>query len=132
MKKKILTICLIVTLLAVSFAAGFSVTKSQAVVPLGFGGHLLFWLPCTCSASLWLFYLPVPDEPFPGGPLGWGPYDTITYSFYNVVTPGVWHLGQYLPGVQSCWEYAIFFCFPLPVLGHETMVGTSMTPVPFN
>jgi hypothetical protein len=130
MKKKILTVCLITVLLAVSFAAGFSAVKSQAV-GLGFSGHLLAWLPCTCSASLWLFYAPTIEQIFPGGPLNYAPYSAITYSFYNMVTPGVWHLGKYLPGVQGCWIIIPFACIPLPVLGNETMVGTSGVPTPF-
>jgi hypothetical protein len=130
MKKNIFIICLIVVLLAISFAVGFSVTKSRAIAALDFSGHLVSWLPCTCSASLWLFYAPNVDQPFPGGALDYSPYSTITYSYYNMMTPGVWHLGQYLPGVQSCWIYVGAGCAPLPVLGHEIMVGTSGVPTP--
>jgi len=130
--KKIYIICLITFLTAAAFFAGFSATKSSAIVPLPFGGQLVFWLPCTCTASLWLFYAPIPNAVFPGGPLGYGPYDTITYQYYNMVTPGVWHLGTYLPGVQSCWIIIPHACIPLPVIGHEIMVGTSMVPTPAN
>lgn len=129
MKKKIFTFCLIFVLFAVSFAAGFSVTKSQAIVPLGFGGMLLDWEICDCSYSFWLFYAPIGvPSPFPGGPLGYSPYDTVTYSYYDMLDPGVWHLGMYLPFVQTCWVFDGFGCFPLPVLGHEIMVGTSLKP----
>jgi hypothetical protein len=131
MKKKISTICLIVILIAISFAFGFSATKTQAVIPLGFSGHLISWLPCTCSASLWLFYAPNLVSSFPGGPLNYAPYATITYPYYNMITPGVWHMGTYLPGVQSCWIIIPPVCVPLPVLGHEVMVGTSAVPTPF-
>lgn len=131
MKKIFLTICLVVLLLIISFIAGFSVTKSQAVVPLGFGGRLIDFAYCPCSDSLWLFYAPMLDGPFPGGALSWSEYDTVTYPFYNMVTPGVWHLGLFLPGVQGCWVYDWDGCYPIPVLGHEVMVGTSAEPEPF-
>ena len=131
MKKKLFTISLIVVMLAISFAVGFSVTKTQAVVALPFGGHLLLSIPCTCSIALWEYYLPIPNAVFPGGPLAYTPYATITYSYYNVITPGVWHLGTYMPGVQSCWMWYGPVCAPLPVLGHEIMVGTSLVPTPF-
>lgn len=132
MKKKIITACLVIMLLTVSFMAGFSVTKSQAVVPLGFGSILLDWFPCDCSGSLWLYYSGLPNSPFLGGALGYGPHDTITYSYYNVTTPGVWHLGLYSPGVQSCWLFVVEGCIILPVVGHELMVGTSLTPAEDN
>jgi hypothetical protein len=131
MKKNISTICLIILLLAVSFTVGFFATETQAVVPLGFSGHLMWWLPCTCSGSLYLFYAPNVDSSFPGGPLNYAPYATITYSYYNMITPGVWHLGTYLPGVQGCWIIVPHGCAPLPVLGQEVQVGTSMLPTPF-
>lgn len=132
MKKKISTFFLVGLLLIVSFAAGFSVTKSQAKVNvlLGFGGQLIDSTPCTCSGGLWLLYAPIANASFPGGALSYNEYVTITYPFYNMTTPGVWHLGTYLPGVQGCWMFADvgWACFPVPVLGHEVMVGTSATP----
>lgn len=128
MKNRIFIYCLIFILLAVSFAAGFFVTKSQAVVPLAFGGMLIGVTECTCSGSLWLLYAPLgAPSPFPGGPLNYSLYSTITYSFYNVTTPGVWHMGLYLPGVQGCWIFVVEGCAPLPVVGSEVMVGTSTT-----
>ena len=137
MKKRFFTICLVTALVVSCFGLGFFATTSKAVVPLPFGGHELFWVPCTCSAAMWIYYITSMDAPgvpsvdFPGGALGYVPYETLLYSAYNVETSGVWHLGQYLPGVQSCWMYAVFGCFPLPVLGTETQVGTSLSPLPF-
>jgi len=137
MKKKFFTICLVSVLIFSSFVLGFFVTTSYGEgLGLPFGGHEVFWVPCTCSAALWIYYIPatdagVPSADFPGGALAYTPYSTLLYSAYNVETPGVWHLGQYLPGVQSCWMAAFFGCFPLPVLGTETQVGTSLSPVAF-
>lgn len=130
MKKRSFIIFLIVAMIAVSFVAGFSITKSRAVAPLAFSGHLVKWLPCTCNGGLWLFYAPNIDSSFPGGALSYAPYSTITYPYYNMTTPGVWHLGTYLPGVQSCWFYTGHHCIILPTLGHEVMVGTSAVPTP--
>ena len=137
MKKKFLTICLVVTLIVSCFSLGFFVTTGHGEgFGLPFGGHEVMWIPCTCSAALWIYYIPsmdagVPSVDFPGGALAFMPYATFLYSAYNVETPGVWHLGQYLPGVQGCWMYGVFSCFPLPVLGTETQVGTSLSPVAF-
>ena len=129
MKKRFFIICLIATIVISSFGIGFFTAKSRAVsVGLPFGGRELFWIPCTCSASIWIYYLAAQPSDFPGGPLTYAPYMTQLFSFYNVETPGVWHLGQYLPGVQTCWMYDGFGCFILPALGGETEVGTSMTP----
>jgi hypothetical protein len=131
MKKKIFTFCLVTVMLVVSFITGFSVSKSQAIVPLGFGGHLMSWFYCDCSDSWWLFYAPMPDSSFLGGALSWADYDSMTYPYYNMLTPGVWHLGLYLPGVQGCWFYDGLICEALPVEGDEIMVGTSMKPTAF-
>lgn len=125
MIKKISIICIGMLLIGVCFAFGFYVAKTKAVGPIAFGGRLTQVKFCNCSASYWLFYAPLPDSSFPGGPLSYVPYATKVYSFYKMTTPGVWHLGTYLPGVQSCWVAVHHGCLPLPVLGQEVMVGTS-------
>lgn len=128
MKKNIFTFCVIGVLLAAFFTAGFSITKSRAAALLPFGGRLVDWMYCTCSDSFWEFYVGAEPSPFPGGALAYVPYATILYANYNMWTPDVWHLGQYIPGVQSCWMYAGEGCFTLPVIGTEAQVGTSLTP----
>jgi hypothetical protein len=130
MKKHFFTICLISALIISSFGLGFFAAASHsAAVGLPFGGRELFWIPCTCTVSnLWIYYLAATPSNFHGGALVYSPYITQLFSFYNVETPDVWHLGQYLPGVQSCYMYAVFGCYPLPAIGTEMQVGTSMTP----
>jgi hypothetical protein len=60
-----------------------------------------------------------------GGPLGYNPWSTITYLYYQIDTIGVWHLGTYLPNVQSCWIDIGEDCAVLPTSGLEFQVGTS-------
>ena len=94
-----------------------------------FGGFVNFSIPCTCTASLlWVWHTPL----FLGGPivatgpLVYSPFTTIPYPHYLFGIPGTWDLGSYIPGVQACWMYAGFFCFPLPSIGLMTLAGTSL------
>lgn len=94
-----------------------------------FGGLVSFSIPCTCTPSLlWVWHTPL----FLGGPivatgpLVYSPFTTIPYPEYMFGVPGAWDLGTYIPGVQACWMYAVFFCFPLPSIGLMTMAGTSL------
>ena len=93
---------------------------------LPFGGLASFPLPCTCSATLAIWFAPL----YLGGPIAitgplvYSPYSTIPYAYYMIGVPGVWHLGSYLPGVQACWMYAGVACVPFPTIGLMTKVGT--------
>jgi hypothetical protein len=40
----------------------------------------------------------------------------VSYSTYST-SPAQKYVGTYIPGVQSCWIYAVYGCFTLPVYG---------------
>lgn len=135
MKKKILIISIALVLVSASFIAGFvmKTEKSTAAAPamLPFGGHLLLAEDCECSQAFELYYLPaMPLANFPAGG-GWLAYDTkttIVYSYYNMITPGVWHMGLYIPGRQSCWSLHRGLCLVANDMGTIFEAGTSLVP----
>lgn len=100
---------------------------------LPFGGLVSYTIPCTCPSSigsLWIWFTPL----FLGshvpitGPLVYVPYVSQLYAWFMIGVPGAWHLGSYVPGVQACWMLIPppgVGCFPLPVAGVITQVGTS-------
>ena len=95
---------------------------------LGFGGVVSFPLPCTCSATEWIWFTPLDlggPAPYIAGPLVYSPYSTILYSNFSPGVPLYQHIGDYIPGVQACWMYAGVFCFPLPNIGLMFQLGTS-------
>ncbi|KKW15829.1 MAG: hypothetical protein UY54_C0003G0005 [Parcubacteria group bacterium GW2011_GWA2_50_10b] len=110
-----------------SFAVFFLPARPAHAQGLPFGGLATFSIPCTCSATLAVWFTPL----YLGGPIVitgpivYSPYSTIPYAYYMTGVPGVWHLGSYLPGVQACWMYAVAGCFPFPTIGLMTKVGTS-------
>lgn len=137
MKKNFFVILISVILIGASFAAGFLIKnqKSSAAAPLllPFGGELWSAEWCECSATFDLFYSPIyPLAVFPvaGAWLGYDPALTVVYAQYNMITPGVWHLGQFIPELQTCWSFHRSLCFPVGDEGAILQVGTSLTPSP--
>lgn len=99
---------------------------SHAVVLLGFGGLQTIAIPCTCSPFLQVYFAPMyPNPPFPfAGSLDYG-LSTITHPYFLVGVPSKWGLGQYIPGVISCWDYVGVACVPRPSWGLMFRIGTS-------
>jgi hypothetical protein len=61
------------------------------------------------------------------GVMGYVPYATIPFAnFIPAIVPSVPDLGAYIPGVQSCWMYAVVACFPLPVIGTIGFYGSGL------
>ena len=98
--------------------------------PLPFGGLASFSVPCTCSGNLWIWFTPL----YLGGPINitgpmiYSPYSSILYAYFMIGIPGIWHLGSYIPGVQSCWMAVPTVppaCIPLPAAGQIFQVGTN-------
>ncbi len=96
---------------------------TQALVPplVPFGGLDVAHIPCTCTGGavhqIYFGKFSFP-RPIGAGSLSWV-VGTIGYAHY-IPHPGAHVLGSVIPGVQMCWMYAAFFCFPLPNLG---MIG---------
>lgn len=116
--------------LALIVAFVFFPLKTNALVPplLGFGGLSVATIPCTCSIAEWGYYLPLYiNTPIPlTGPLVYFPAGTFPFAYYLPTVPTTFNEGAFVPGVQACWEYAGFFCFPLPSYGVMAFVGTSL------
>lgn len=98
----------------------FPSLSSAAVLP-AFGGNVILSIPCTCTPIPTyhiifglpfynpapvqigaLNYSPVLSPPVVAGSVG-GP---ATYSFFNIgIPPGTKDIGDYVPGVQSCFMW---------------------------
>ncbi|MBI5134578.1 MAG: hypothetical protein HZA81_04340 [Candidatus Taylorbacteria bacterium] len=104
--------------------------RAKAVIPplLSYGGANIFSIPCTCSFSSWSFYAPLYLSSIPmAGPIAYVP--GASWLFANFIPPFNLYAdyeGAFLPGVQACWMYAGFFCFPLPSLGVTAFTGTGL------
>ncbi len=118
-----------------TFCLGFVLLfpfRSQAVVPMPFGGYNVFAKPCLCSAgTVWyVWYAPLhlgsPAPPITGAMAVGVPPSSLWYAYFDPQIPTTWSLGHYMPGVQSCWQPATHGCNPWPVLGHVYQVGSSL------
>lgn len=121
MKKKIIAF---VILIPVVVGGLFFNHPSSAQAQMPFGGFVSWVMPCTCSANFWMmmtpFYSPVPSA----GALVYQPGATIVYANYVIPSPGVWLLGDYVPGVQACYIIIPFGCMVIPSNGVMRQVGT--------
>lgn len=99
---------------------------AQAVILRSFGGRLALPIPCTCQLGVTLTYIPV--NPAPPQLLFQPPASQLKMAF-NIVTPGVWLLGNYLPSPATCLVGVPPACVPgaIPV-GIIYQVGTSAAP----
>jgi len=101
----------------------FGPQQAEASAGMPFGGELYYSWYCDCS-DMWLLVI----EPLPpsyAAVLDYVP-ESEMYMFYNIPI-SLYLLGIYEPGAgEECWEYAGYFCFPIPAEGLITpMVGSS-------
>ena len=112
------------------FMFAFFPLKSHALVPplVGFGGLNIFSMPCTCSFNAWAYYAPLYLSPIPmTGPLVYT--EGASFLFANFIPPvdtEASDVGAYLPGAQICVTGAPPYCFPMPSIGAEVFLGTSI------
>ena len=118
------------SILFTAFLIFFPVAYTYAIAPLGFGGYVVFAIPCTCPPFGWnitygIFYpalvntlrtLYLPPTAIPYS------YQT---SIYPVPLPTSWELGSYIPGPGACLT-GVPPCLPLPAGGTIVRVGASM------
>ncbi len=124
--KRTKNLCLIV-LCAFYLFPLFGQKNVEANTALPFGGLVTFTLPCTCSGALWIWFTPLWLGNIPGsGPLVYVPYSSLLYQGYMIGVPGAWHLGEYAPGVQACFQVTPVGCIPQPAIGVITQTGTSV------
>ena len=112
----LLGIASILFFLAVSFGVG---VKTSNAALLGFGGRILWVMPCPCSGNL-----AIAIGPPRGGIYSFGP-GSIPYAWYQIFHPGPWALGSYVPG-NACLWFIPFGCAGFPTMGTMINVGTSM------
>lgn len=109
-------------------------TSASAVVTgVSFGGKINFIVPCPCSGGFAVHFTPlfinssVPTT----GALYYSSFSSLLYSWYNPITPTVWNLGKFIPGVQECWVPVGLGCVIIPTLGSIIYEGTSGLPKGF-
>ena len=89
-----------------------------------YGGHQLFWFPCTCSAStLHIIFDYRTLRPLS---LVYQPGFSILYLYYNVF--GTYLLGSYQPSGE-CRIYVGYSCVSYPaegIMGNRPGTGTSL------
>lgn len=100
---------------------GWLAEPAQAITGAPFGGPIVYVYPCSCPPEI--FSLGV-------GPPSTAPvlnYAAGTQAFLSYNLPAArFLLGLYTPGVQSCWQFDILGCFPIPAAGQiQPMVGSS-------
>lgn len=112
-------------------------TSALAVVTgVSFGGKIHYIIPCTCSGGAAVFYSPLyinSSVPTVGSLYYSSPpsLPTVLFSWYNPITPTVWNLGKFIPGVQECWVPVGLGCVFIPTLGSIIYEGTSGLPKGF-
>lgn len=124
MKKKFVTTVLLISFV---FVVTLSSPKPAHAQFLPFAGLASFSLPCTCSATLWIWFTPLylGGPAILTGPMIYSPFSTIPFAYYHFGLPGIWHLGSYIPAIPACWMFAGVGCFPLPAIGLMFLVGTN-------
>ena len=125
MKKKQVS-ALIRSLVLVGVFLPVSSVRAQFELP--FGGIVSFPINCTCApGNIWVWFTPLylGGPAVIAGPMVYSVYATRLYANFRIGVPSTYHLGSYIPGVQTCWMYAVVACFPLYSVGLMTKVGTN-------
>ncbi len=91
-----------------------------------FGGFVVNVIPCTCSANFWLYMTPFFSPAPMSGALVYQPGGTIVFAHHVIPSPGVWLLGDYVPGIQTCFIWVGLACVPVPSFGVIHQTGTSL------
>lgn len=122
--KKFIGLALLLAFIAI-FLPAAQVRAQTTLLP--FAGIVSYTTECTCSGTLYIWFAPLylGGSVVVTGPMIYSPYSTILYAYYNIGVPGLWHLGDYIPGAQTCWIYVGTACAPLPADGLMSKVGTN-------
>jgi hypothetical protein len=126
----LILVCLLIVMVPSSVSA---VAYANPGTGFGFGGWVSFFIPCTCSAGLWIFFTPLflSGSPTPiVGSLTYTPGVSDLYPLYSIAVPTSWELGDYVPGAQTCLTGVPPACVPLLAIGLMNRVGTSAPGFP--
>lgn len=101
------------------------VPEANAEMGMPFGGDLLFTFPCICTGGeVWSVEL-LPMPPTFAAILDYT-IGTQMFSYYTAPF-ALNFLGEYIPGIPSCWQGVEPYCFLIPSWGLMTpMLGTSL------
>jgi len=117
-----------ILLVSLLFAPYFLFPTPAMAVGAAFGGVINLIVPCSCSGGFAVFYTPLYiNSPIPTtGFLYYSSFSSLLYSWYNPITPTVWNLGKFTPGVQGCFiPTPPAGCAVFPTLGSIIYEGTS-------
>jgi len=129
---KLSLVTLIVLALFVSLKPQEAQAQSeQCPYPGCFAGYSLpFMYSCTCSTYYnWMVFFPFHTNGIITGAAMSVPM-IVNYSIYST-SPAQRYVGTYVPGLQSCWIYAVYGCFTLPVYGTVLEMTGVGEPGPF-
>lgn len=114
--------------LASLFLTSYFLLPTPALaIGTSFGGMIDFIVPCSCSGGFAVYFTPLYlNSPVPiTGALYYSSFSSLLYSWYNPITPTVWNLGKFTPGVQECLIPVPDGCMVFPTLGSIIYEGTS-------
>lgn len=114
-----------------AFAAVFvPKTAHAALTGLPFGGRVMYATPiCTCTPAVIQVFVGLPQPTATSNFNLNYVYGTQAFSWYTLPMPGVATLGEYAPGVQSCYMFVGKACIPIFAAGQITpMTGSSLSP----
>ncbi len=127
-------VTIIILFIFVTLPALYPLSKAQAI-GLPYGGLVDFvdYYDCDCpltyGASLLYF---APESAYPLSiseiPLAYNPYVTTQIYEHGVIpVAGVYHIGTYIPGLETACMYYVYpyECYPSYFQGAIDMVGTS-------
>lgn len=114
--------------LAIFVGGIFFSQPKPAKAQIPFGGFVTWTMPCTCSANFWMMMVPLYMPAPAAGALVYQPGASMVYANYVIPSPGVWLLGDYMPGIQACYIVIPYGCMIIPSMGVIFRTGTSLGP----
>lgn len=105
-------------------------TARAALTGLPFGGYVMYATPiCTCTPAIMQVFIGLPSAGATSNFTLNYAYGTQAFSWYTLPMPGVATLGEYTPGVQSCYMFVGKACIPIFARGQITpLTGSALSP----
>lgn len=105
-------------------------TAHAALTGLPFGGYVMYATPiCTCTPAVIQVFVGLPTPTATSNFNLNYVYGTQAFSWYTLPMPGIATLGEYTPGVQSCYMFVGKACVPIFAAGQITpLTGSSLSP----